>query len=382
MINPIVVALLTATAVPFLFLYLVRSLDLYGTGSPRAIALSFSWGAASVFIVLLGYRLIRDPLPLLPMPLLDETSVMLFVAPVLEETVKALVLLYLIRRPTFTYFVDGAVYGFAAGIGFAVLENYLYIFQSVEIGLGTALGRVISTNLMHASAGAVVGIALGFSRFRRFRGRAFYLLAGLSLAILLHAAFNRLIAASGESQLFLYAVGVGLCGVAFTALAIRRGLATEKAWISETLGKANRVTPSESAALRRLDHADALLNPLITLFGKQKARQIEALLLLQAQLGILRKTRERSRHRPHTVRQLTREIDRKQASMEAVRRAIGAYTMASLRILFPVEGSPIWQRLEDTLAARSETSASAPESLFTLLESRRHERGEEPNSTE
>ena len=74
------------------------------------------------------------------------------------------------RRPKFTYFVDGAIYGFAIGIGFAVFENYEYIAGS-SAALNTAIGRVISTNLIHATASAIIGIAFGLARFQHTTGR-------------------------------------------------------------------------------------------------------------------------------------------------------------------------------------------------------------------
>ena len=99
-------------------------------------------------------------------------------APIVEETLKALILLYLVRRPSFTYFVDGAIYGFAAGMGFAVFENYQYILGSNVPGISVAIGRVLSTNLIHASASALVGIAFGYSRFQRSWKKVLYILAG------------------------------------------------------------------------------------------------------------------------------------------------------------------------------------------------------------
>lgn len=371
-----IAALLIATAIPLLFLYLIRTLDLYGTGSPRAILFSFTWGALSVVLASTLYRLSPyrlDAAPLAP-----------YAAPLLEETLKALILLYLVRRPNFTYFVDGAIYGFAVGIGFAVFENYLYILQNLDAGLGTALGRVLSTNLMHASAGAIVGIALGLSRFQRFSGRLFHLLSGLLLAFLLHAAFNRLVTEPDEGQLFLYATGVGLSGLAFTALTIRRGLAREKTWISETLGLANRVSAAEATAAGDLHSADTFLTPLAKLFGSEKAAQIEKLLLLQAQLGILRKTRDRAQHDEHTYHALSLQIDRKQAEMETVRRSIGAYIMASLRMLFPDEGSPLWHRLQASLNLRAaeEAGQDATENLFTLVERRSMQQDQKRQSAE
>lgn len=358
------VALLTATAVPLLFLFLVRTLDLYGTGSRRAIAVSFFWGAISVLIAFAFYSRAAKRI--------DMSSAALNVAPLLEETLKAVVLLYLVRRPGFTYFVDGAIYGFAVGIGFAVFENYLYIFQNLDAGISAALGRVLSTNLMHAGAGAIVGVALGRSRFQRFSGRVLHLFGGLLLAVLLHAAFNHLVTRSGGSALLLYAIAVGLSALAFTALTIRHGLAAEKSWIAETLGRGDRITAAEVSATAHLQSAASLLEPMAQLFGEEKAAQIEGLLRLQAQLGILRKTQVRAQQDPDAYAALSQQIQLKQQEMEDARRAIGAYTMLSLRTLFPQETDPMWQQLQGHLAADVETTAEGEEraSLFTLLERR------------
>lgn len=357
-------AALVATALPLLVLLLVHALDLYGTGSRRAILFSLLWGALSVLIAAAIYA--SAPARLTHSPAMD------YLVPVLEETLKALALIYLVRRPTFTYFVDGALYGFAVGIGFAVAENYLYIFPEIDASLATALGRVLSTNMMHASAGAIVGIALGLSRFQPFGQRIAHLLSGLFLAILLHAAFNRLVSLSDSGVLFLYAAGVGFLGLAFTALTIRRGIAIQKRWIAESLGSDNRVTAAEISASGQLERAERLLGPLAALFGDQKAAQIEELLLLQAQLGILRKTRARMAHDGSEAQALTARIRHKQEEMEAARRAIGAYTMVSLRMLFPQDGAPLWQRLQADIALHGEDQ-NAPNNasdLFTLLDQR------------
>ena len=372
-----IAALLIATAIPLLFLYLIHTLDLYGTGSSRAIILSFCWGAVSVFIAFAVYQPVHDRLGLF-----DDVSLLVYFAPFLEETLKTLILLYLVRRPTFTYFVDGAVYGFAVGIGFAVFENYLYVIQNLDMGMGAALGRVLSTNLMHASAGAIVGIALGLSRFRRFSRRAFFLLVGLLLAVLFHAGFNNLLINAGVQSLFLYAAGIGTSGVAFIALVIRRGLAVEKAWISETLGAADRVTAAEAAAVRRLGHADGFLEPLTAIFGAEKAAKIVELLILQAQLGILRKTLDRAQGSVATHNALAKQLARKQEEMEAARRSVGAYTMASLRILFPEEGSPMWQRLEAALRQRPGAQQGTHVNLYSLIDSKSRGRDQRRSTEE
>lgn len=369
----IVAALLIATAIPLLFLYAIHALDLYATGSLRAIGLCFLWGGIAVLLALGLHALLLDSLRVVR----DETLA-LYVAPVSEEVLKGLILLYLVRRRNFTYFVDGAVYGFAAGAGFAVVENYVHLAQTPAVGLGIATGRVLSTNLMHACAGGLVGIALGVSRFRRFSGRAIYLLCGLGLAIAMHAGFNRLVARADARLLLSYAMVAGLAGVGFIAFTIRRGLAEEKRWIAEKLGAADRVTAAEAAAVHRLEQAEAILKPLADIFGSRKAEQIEAFLVLQAQLGILRKTLDRIQNDERMRAAVEQRLNEKREAMDAARRAVGAYTMASLRLLFPPEGSAMWQRLQGVLQRRAlEEVSETGTNLFELAQ--RRGRGREEN---
>jgi RsiW-degrading membrane proteinase PrsW (M82 family) len=150
------IALAIATVVPAVFLIFLYGRDFYGTGSFRTVLLCFAWGMVA-FGLAYGISDI-----IFSNDLLTRNQWVQLVAPITEEILKALILIYLVRRPNFTYFVDGAVYGFAAGIGFAVVENWSYVLGFGGAGLGVAVGRVLSTNLVHATASALVGIALGY----------------------------------------------------------------------------------------------------------------------------------------------------------------------------------------------------------------------------
>ncbi len=99
----------------------------------------------------------------------------LFVAPV-EETVKLLaVRLYAYRDERFDTVLDGAVYGAMAGLGFAFIENALYIergLMGADAGTGLALAVVgTEITLTRALAGpghviysAFAGYYLGLAR--------------------------------------------------------------------------------------------------------------------------------------------------------------------------------------------------------------------------
>lgn len=283
----LIIALLIATIVPLIFLYVIYKLDLYGTGSFRIVLVCFAWGMVAFA---LAYFINRG---FLSAGLITLDTLRQYFAPVAEEILKALILIYLVRRPNFTYFVDGAIYGFSIGIGFAIVENYSYVLGNATSMLGVAIGRVLSTNLMHASASALIGIAVGYARFQRSWRFLFSLLAGLLLALALHVGFNNLVTRVSSGWLLLYAAVVGFGSAGIIALAIKRGLAEERTWIEETLGEADRVTKGEAAVVHRIADMREILAPLAKRFGPEKASQIERFLMLQARLGILRKTLEK-----------------------------------------------------------------------------------------
>jgi CRP-like cAMP-binding protein/RsiW-degrading membrane proteinase PrsW (M82 family) len=334
-------ALFVATIVPLLFFYTVWALDLYASGSFRTVAICFVWGLVS-FGLAYGINTAS----------LNFISTALFVtvtAPIIEEILKSLVLVYYIRRPDFTYFVDGAIYGFASGTAFSVFENYFYLYQEGGM-LAVAIGRVLSTCLMHGTTSALVGISLGRFRFQRRAGRTLSLVGGLAVAMAFHMAFNRVVFAGSGWLLLATAAGIGFAGAGAVGLIMRQGLREEKAWIEEKLSMAVGVTDGESAAIQRLEDLQEVLEPLVQRFGPEKARQVEEILVKQAQLGIKRKaleklTDQRLRHETQV------QIERLRVEIDAARQNVGVYGMIYLRSIFPQEVSPLWGHLKVALEA-------------------------------
>jgi RsiW-degrading membrane proteinase PrsW (M82 family) len=355
-------ALLVATAIPLIFLVIIYTRDLYGTGARSTVAVCFVWGMVAYGIAFYANRgAMRE---------LGVTFNMLtrYVAPFTEEILKALILIYLVRSTRFTYFVDGAIYGFAIGIGFAILENWFYV-TTRGAALSVAIGRVISSNLVHATASALISVTFGLARFQRTRARqALYVIGGLAVALLVHGGFNHMllsVQASG-TLLYIYAGAVGFGGTGLIVWLIRRGLAEERAWIEEMLGEADRVTEGEAKVVHRLAEAAVILAPLAERFGQEKAAQIGRFLVLQARLGILRKAVEKlpdERLRADVQAQ----ADGIQQEMEAMRREVGAYPMLFLRSIFPEENRSVWGRLEVVTADRDTEAGISPADLLVDL---------------
>lgn len=339
-------ATLIAISIPALFLVLIYMLDLYASRTFGLVMLCFGWGAVGAFSMAYGINTLTSR------PLAEVLGVDVFlllviaVAPVVEELSKSFSLLYVSRRPEFTYFVDGAIYGFAAGIGFSIIENFLYLSRNPELGITLALTRALSTCLMHGTAAGLVGAAVGRFRFRRRSGRGLAMVGGWGAAILLHALFNAVVQKAPLSQTLVVglAIGIGLAGVALIGLFITLGLREERAWLAETLDRQVGVSSAEVRAAQAYGSLDEMLEPISQQFP-QKAEQIQALLLQQAQMGIKRKVRQQVDDEK-LQEQLEQEIAQLRAKMESLRKEIGPYVMAYVRGVFPEGALDLWARLE------------------------------------
>lgn len=122
-----------------------------------------------------------------------------------EETVKLLaVRLYAYNDRRFDSVLDGAVYGAIAGLGFAFIENLLYIIQNLQssgmlsdLSLGVsafAAGGEIAAIRALAGPGHVVysafaGYYLGLAKFNS-ENRGPIILKGLLIAAAIHATYN------------------------------------------------------------------------------------------------------------------------------------------------------------------------------------------------
>lgn len=81
-----------------------------------------------------------------------------YVAPFVEEALKALIVIVLIRQNRIGFLVDAAIMGFAVGAGFAILENMYYLQVLPDMQLGTWIVRGFGTAIMHGGATAIFAI--------------------------------------------------------------------------------------------------------------------------------------------------------------------------------------------------------------------------------
>lgn len=124
-----------------------------------------------------------------------------FVAPVIEEALKGLIIVFLIRRHAIGFPADAAIFGFAIGAGFAMVENiyYLGIFQDAHVAVWVVRG--FGTAIMHGGATAIFAIVVHtLAEQRQARGPA-EILPGLLAATLIHSLYNQFLFAPVYSTL-------------------------------------------------------------------------------------------------------------------------------------------------------------------------------------
>jgi protease PrsW len=114
-----------------------------------------------------------------------------YVAPIVEELLKAAVVGVLVRTHRVGFLVDGAILGFAVGAGFAVVENLYYQQLVQDSGLGTWIVRGFGTAIMHGGATAIYTIST-LALIEQVRPRLCAFVPGFVTAVILHSAFNHM----------------------------------------------------------------------------------------------------------------------------------------------------------------------------------------------
>lgn len=121
-----------------------------------------------------------------------------FVAPWIEEALKAIIMIGLFRLNRIGYKLDAVISGFAIGAGFSVVENVIYLTIFPFYGAGTWLVRGLGTAVMHGTTLAILaGMAheLAEREMRESAGefnfRLRWFLPGYLIAVALHTAFNQ-----------------------------------------------------------------------------------------------------------------------------------------------------------------------------------------------
>jgi protease PrsW len=143
---------------------------------------TFAWGMAMVLPAVLLESAIEE--------VFGVMAVFLLVG-LIEEGCKFLAALSVVKRQEFDEPIDGLIYATAAALGFATLENVLYLLNH---GASLIFVRGSISTLGHILFAGTWGYAMSL---KRFSGGRYLLRRGWLLAALLHTIFNFLLLGAG-----------------------------------------------------------------------------------------------------------------------------------------------------------------------------------------
>ena len=111
-------------------------------------------------------------------------------SPIIEETLKASVLIFLFRTNRIGFLIDAGILGFTVGAGFSFVENIYYLNMASDAHYGAWFVRGFGTAIMHGGATAIFAILAQTLTERHFKMNPLLYLPGLFAAIVLHSIFN------------------------------------------------------------------------------------------------------------------------------------------------------------------------------------------------
>lgn len=220
-----VVVLVLALAPAIFWLWMVYSRDRYRPEPRALVARTFLLGAVAVIpVAAVEAALIYTATGGFDITAIEGASlgmiayVSFVVAGATEEIGKfAVVRTTIYRSPYFDEPMDGLVYGAAAALGFATLENLAY---ALTFGWEVILIRGPFTTLAHVLFSALWAYPLGTSKINPTRGAQGRVLAGLLAAIAAHGLFDFLVLS--QNAYSLLAIPLFLAGGGLFALMLRR----------------------------------------------------------------------------------------------------------------------------------------------------------------
>ena len=121
---------------------------------------------------------------------LDLPAYSRYAAPVVEEALKASVMIYLFRTHRIGFLVDAAILGFAVGAGFGVVENFYFLYMAADAQLAVWIVRGFGTAIMHGGVMALFGVMAQTLTERSMKINPLLYLPGFIAAAVIHSVFN------------------------------------------------------------------------------------------------------------------------------------------------------------------------------------------------
>jgi RsiW-degrading membrane proteinase PrsW (M82 family) len=267
-----------------------------------------------------------------------------FVAPWIEEAIKAVIMIGLFRFYRSGYKLDTVISGFAVGAGFSVVENIIYLTIYPGYGAGTWLVRGLGTAVMHGTTLAILGAVaheLGERENRQAAGdfefHLWWFVPGYLIAVAIHTAFNQF----PDRPLLAMMGTIILAPIAIIAI-FHFGTAEAQEWL-ETERAAHQAELDALVAGRWPDSASGrAVAGLAERLGAEKSQRIHRFMEVQTWL-VVQAEQAMLDEAAGEVALDRLKVEAAFAELDSLKNSLGRTTFATLKRLLPFSRNDYWE---------------------------------------
>jgi protease PrsW len=260
-----------------------------------------------------------------------------YVSPWLEEILKGAILVYLIRRRRIGMLVDAAIFGFAIGSGFSLVENLYYLASRPDANMAVEIIRGFGTAIMHGGTTAIFAIVSVALAEKRPDAAFGVFLPGLVAAVVLHSAFNHLLARPMVATL-----GILVALPPLMYFVFQRSEQSLRDWLDADLDSDMELLELINSDEFSQSNVGTYLHSLREKFRGEVVADMLCYMRLHVELALRAKgvilMRESGLEAP--VDEETRE---KLAELEYLERSIGRTGQLAMRPVLPMTSKDLWQ---------------------------------------
>lgn len=271
-------------------------LDRWEPEPPRLLLLAFGWGAAVAIVLSLVLSLFTDALLAPGVDSSHSFASVAIRAPLIEEAAKGLFLLIMMtgrRRNELNSLTDCLVYAGLVGLGFAWLEDIMYISSADSLAgsLLTAAMRLIMAPFAHSLFTTMTAIGVYFALHRRSSGaKALCILAGYLGAVLMHGLWNGSSLVGPGTYFIVYAVWMVPMFVTMIVVAVISRRREQKVVAAKLPGMvaAGLITPNEATWLGSLQARHGAVRQAKLAGGRHAGQAVAAFAAAVVELAFVR----------------------------------------------------------------------------------------------